>query len=373
MTDTAKPRIAVHARAGSFSERWVEYCDQRGLPFQVVDCRDSGIISKLRGFDLLLWHWHQNQPTDRLIARHVIRAAETMGLLAFPDTATCWSYDDKIAQKYQLESVGAPLARTEALYEKETALKWSRSAVYPLVFKLRCGAGSSNVKLLKGPDDAAKVIEQAFNRGFPFRPPHLSEVMDNLKKSRRIPSGATSVGLDPIGKIRRFLRRTADARRLGRLMGDEIGYALMQEFLTDNYFDTRITVIGRRAFGFTRNVRRGDWRASGSGDISYEASRIDPRCVALAFDAADKLGCASIAIDFVRAGDGDPRILEISYCYDAEAVYECPGHWGPDLVWNPGHFHPQDAILEDLIAAWRIRTGAGGAKNAGAKAQEAAA
>ena len=73
-------------------------------------------------------------------------------------------------------------------------------------------------------------------------------------------------------------------------------YVLFQRFLPDNEFDTRITVIGDRAFGFRRMTRKSDFRASGSGIIDYDIGKIDLRCVDIAFRVSQQLGFQSMAI-----------------------------------------------------------------------------
>lgn len=55
-----------------------------------------------------------------------------------------------------------------------------------------------------------------------------------------------------------------------RMMGLTKKYVYFQDFIPGNDFDTRVTIIGDRAFGFTRNVRPGDFRASGSGNVGYD-------------------------------------------------------------------------------------------------------
>jgi len=42
-------------------------------------------------------------------------------------------------------------------------------------------------------------------------------------------------------------------------------------------------------------------------------------------------------------------IVEVSYCYVADFVHNCEGHWDPQLNWYPGHTWPEEAILADLI------------------------
>lgn len=137
--------------------------------------------------------------------------------------------------------------------------------------------------------------------------------------------------------------------RARKKQGRERGYVYFQEFLPGNEFDTRITVIGNRAFAFTRNVRKNDFRASGSGSIDHGQERVSQECLRVAFNVARKLGAQSVAFDFVVHPDGHPRILEVSFGYLATAVHACPGHWDENLRFVEGHTWPQDAIFDDLM------------------------
>ena len=57
----------------------------------------------------------------------------------------------------------------------------------------------------------------------------------------------------------------------------------------------------------------------------------------------------SLAFDFINGESGEPLLTEISYCYDSESVYNCPGHWDRELNWHEGHMFPEDAIITDLL------------------------
>jgi hypothetical protein len=152
---------------------------------------------------------------------------------------------------------------------------------------------------------------------------------------------------------RRFWRLARKAILIafrGRDLPRERGYIYFQEFMPDNSFDIRVTVIGSRAFAFTRDNRPGDFRASGSGRLCYDLGRIDRRCVEIAFRVAQSLRSQSLAFDFLFNASREPVIGEISYCYMAKAVYDCPGHWDTNLTWHEGHLWPQDVILEDVMA-----------------------
>ena len=118
-----------------------------------------------------------------------------------------------------------------------------------------------------------------------------------------------------------------------------------------NRCDTRIIVIGRRALGFVRLNRPNDFRASGSGRVVYDPNRIDCRCVEIAFHLAERLGSQSLGFDFILDHDQQPRICEMSYAYPPLMVHACPGYWDRKLGWHEGQVWPQDAILEDVLAA----------------------
>jgi glutathione synthase/RimK-type ligase-like ATP-grasp enzyme len=275
------------------------------------------------------------------MARHVIRAAEAMGVVVFPNTPTCWHFDDKVAQKYLLEAVGAPLVPTYVFYDLSEALQWIDRAVFPKVFKLRIGAASLNVRLVRHAQEARTLAKQAFTSGFQ---PVASYQRDARKRFR-----TARQRRDLLSVVKRLPRTLANIRRLNRAMGRERGYVYFQDFIPDNQFDTRVTIIGNRAFAFTRNIRPGDFRASGSGDIVYDMHRIRPQCVQVAFEVTRKVGSQSMAFDFVLAANQQPMMVEVSYCYDPEAVYQCTGHWDDQLKWHQGHIWPQDAILIDLL------------------------
>ena len=158
-------KLAIHHREGSFSDRWLAYCEVQGIQYKVVNCLDSNIVKQLSSSDVLLWHWSHADPREQLMARHVIRAAEMMGVKVFPNTSSCWHFDDKIAQKYLLEAVGAPLVPTHVFYDLKEALRWIDQASFPKVFKLRKGAGSSNVRLVHNATEARALAKRAFSSG----------------------------------------------------------------------------------------------------------------------------------------------------------------------------------------------------------------
>src|SRR5690606_35268628 len=115
---------------------------------------------------LLLWHHHHALAKDKVFAKQLLFALEQGNMRVYPDFNTGWHFDDKVGQKYLLESVGAPLIPTEVFYSREESYKWASATTFPKVFKLRGGAGSSNVKLVRTEREARKLIDIAFGAGF---------------------------------------------------------------------------------------------------------------------------------------------------------------------------------------------------------------
>lgn len=337
--------IGIHHRPGSFSDRWIEVCTDRGIPFRTIDCLASDVMQQCEGLDAVFWHWYHDNPSDLLVARQVITALEEKGIVVFPNTETCSHFDDKIAQKYLLEAIDAPLAPSWVFLDRETAMQWIAGAAWPKVFKLRNGAGSKNVQLVRSRGQAESLCRQAFGRGIPSVAGVFSDMGVKMRK--------TKTASDFFQRLMRAPRSIARIISLRRNLPRQSGYMLFQEFLPNNTGDTRITVIGDRAFGFQRRNRPGDFRASGSGQIVYEPQNIDPRCVRIAFRVADRLRTQSLAFDFVNDHGGEPKIVEISYAYLPEAVHACAGAWDRELRWHEGHVWPQDAILDEVLRSIR--------------------
>jgi glutathione synthase/RimK-type ligase-like ATP-grasp enzyme len=348
-------KLAVYSRPQDWSARWIEACTERGVQVKVVDCTDCDIVAQLSDCDGLLWHVSHLNAADAHFALPLLTSLRTVGKAVFPDPATAWHFDDKLAQKYLLEAVGAPFAKTWVFYAKEDANRFIDRAAYPLVFKLRCGAGSTNVQLVKDRKRARALCIKAFGEGFSANPNYFDGFKGKV-------SGVASPQ-DLVGKLKRMPSSIKSNLQLKREMDRERGYLYLQEFLPGATHDTRIAVVGERAWGFRRGVRDADFRASGSGKIDFDPTGIDPRCVEIAFETSRALGCQSMAYDFVKAPNGEQKIVEVCFGYLASAVQACPGYWRPDRSWQEGHFWPQDAIVADLIA--RMQAERAGADTAG--------
>ena len=311
--------------------------EHNNIGFIEMHIDDKDFWDKVKTLDLFLFRW-THIDNDHQLVHTILPAIENyLSIKCFPDLNTCWHYDDKIRQFYLLKIFGYPIIESYIFWEKEHALKWAENADYPVVFKLKKGAGSSNVILINNKQEARNIILKMFGKGMP-------------------PAGIKHKGKIKYKSFETFVRMKIDKYFLNRLKNIEPrtwqiakNYVLFQKFIPNNKFDTRITIIGNRAFAYRRFVRDNDFRASGSGKIDYDQDIIDKRFIKLAFKISKELKFQSMAYDFLLEENNQPQICEISYTYVDLLIYNCPGHWDENLNWYPGHFWPQFLHLKDAL------------------------
>ena len=159
-------KIAICCRKGSFSDYWLTYCEENGISYKKVDAYQSDIMKQIEDCDAFMWHFSHLDYKDKVFAKQLLYSIEASGKPVFPNFKTVWHFDDKLGQKYLFESIKAPLVTSYAFYTKQEALLWANKASFPKVFKLRGGAGSTNVKLVDTRKEAVSLISRAFSRGF---------------------------------------------------------------------------------------------------------------------------------------------------------------------------------------------------------------
>lgn len=332
-------KIAIHHRPGSFSDRWIAYCEKKQISYKIVNAFDSNIIEQVKDCDVFMWHHHHAQFKDVLTAKRILFALEQAGIRVFPDFNTGWHFDDKVAQKYLLEAIDAPIVPSFVFYNKKDAKAWAKITTYPKVFKLKGGAGATNVKLVENKKEALKLINKAFGKGFP-----QFDRLNNLKESfNKFKNGQDTL----LGVYKGFLRLFI-MTEFAKKQESEKGYVYFQDFIPNEGFDVRVVVInGVKAAAEKRFVRENDFRASGSGKFSYED--ISTEVIKIAFDIANTLSLQSVAFDFVIDEKSTPLIIEMSYGFGTQGISNTPGYWDDKLNWYSYEFNPQEWIVDDFL------------------------
>ncbi len=90
-------------------------------------------------------------------------------------------------------------------------------------------------------------------------------------------------------------------------------YVYFQRFLSDNEYDTRVWIIGNRAYAFKRFVRKNDFCASGSNIFDMNRESLDREMIEIAFEISEKLHFQSMNYDFIYDENQNPVLAEISY------------------------------------------------------------
>jgi hypothetical protein len=332
-------KIAIHGD-GLFYPRWADYCAQKKIPLKIVNCYDTNIVQALDDCFALMWHYNHASYKDKLFAKELLFSLEIAGKKTFPNFNTCWHFDDKVGQKYLLESIKMPLAPSYIFYTKREALEWVNSTEFPKILKLRGGAGSNNVFLINNKLAARHIISKAFKNGISQYDP-VSGLKERWRKYK--------MGNGSFRSLMGGLIRLVIPPEFARMYHSEKGYVYFQDFVPNNDSDIRIIVIGDKAFAIKRMARKNDFRASGSGFVLYDRELFDERCVKIAFDLNEKIKSQSLAIDFIFDSNNSPLILEISYGF-IPAVYDpCTGYWTKDLQWHEGYFNPYGWMVDNLL------------------------
>lgn len=324
----------------AFHYQWIKYCELNKIDYKLVNSYDSNIINQLNGCTSFMWQFSQSEFKDIVMAKSLFFALEQTGLKTFPNFNTAWHFDDKIGQKYLLESLQIDIVKTWVFYDSKAALQWITETNFPKVFKLRGGASSQNVRLITTKSKAKTLVKKAFGKGF-----SAYNSWGSFKERVRL----WRLGKTDFYNVIKGIARLIIIPRYAKVMGNEMSYLYFQEFIPNNEFDTRIIVIDGKAFGIKRMNRENDFRASGSGFILYDKASIDEVFVKTAFDIHKKLKAQCIAYDFVYDELKKPLLIEISYGFASAGYKECVGYWDEQMKWYEGTFNPYGWMVELML------------------------
>ncbi len=309
------------------------------IPYTRLSVNQPGFWEAVSKVDLFVFDWRGTSSLHQLAPSILSIVEKGMGIPSFPNMATWWPYDDKIREFYLLQQNSLPVIPTWIFWNKKEALAWLDQCEFPCVFKLKSGASSENVVLVRDPRYGRKLVHRMFGKG----------VMSGY-----IP-GAGNVLWKDLGSyryLRHYFRnalRSLTHKAYSPYDDIERQYVLFQKYLPSNPFDTRVTIIGNRAFFFRRHVRKNDFRASGSFLLDWSVESVDYRCIRIGFEISRKFGFQRMSYDFLYDSEGAPLISEMSYATLDWLLWSCLGFWDESLTWHEGHYWPQYCTLADLL------------------------
>lgn len=331
--------IAIHKNDGSFASKWIEYCKEKGINYILVNAYDNNIVGILKDVDVFLWHFQQSEPIDNIMAKQLLRALEDSGKVVFPNSKTAWHFDDKVAQKYLFESLNIEAANSHVFYDLKSLQTFAKKTSYPVVWKLKGGSGSRNVRLMKNEQELLAIGRRMLGRGI-----RDYDAWGGIKETfRRLKLGSTT----PLNLLKAVAHLIIPVR-YEKSRGKAWGYVYLQDFIPNNEADYRVIVIGNKAFAIKRYNRPGDFRASGSGYIEYEKEAFEADLIAHSFKLAKIFGSQVISFDFVYHNE-KPVLIEISYGFRKEGYYPCPGYWTADLTFHEEEVQFWAWIIENCL------------------------
>ena len=339
-----------NSRLTAYGEKYAEILDLNGIPFTLINPNSSTILDDIRKCTHLLFR-HSQGDTDMLIYDAIFHIAHNiLQIECYPNFETYWPYENKIKEYLLLKSQGFPIIDSEIFWTHDQASDFIGKTDFPIVAKLPKGAGSSNVVIIKSRKEGQVIINQVFKKGVK---PHSIRSRSNLASLSKV--GIYQFGRTRLRSILISLQVIKDQTEYPewQLQKDSI---LLQKYLPDNTYDTRVTIIGNRAFAFRRFVRKNDFRASGSGNFNLDPDKIDTRCLEIAFAISRRLNFVTMAYDFIYDENKYPFINEISYCFVDEIVRSCPGYWDETLSWHEGQNWPQYFQLKDFLKIDNLKT-----------------
>ncbi|RZL44296.1 MAG: hypothetical protein EOP00_20305, partial [Pedobacter sp.] len=320
---------------------WEKYCIDHNIEYAILNPFSLHIINRLENFDMVLWHFSGYIFKDMLVARNILFSVKKMGKKIFPDLDDCWHFDDKVAETYFLQSIKAPIPKSLMYYSLADIQEAMHTIQFPIVAKLRNGSGSHNVKLLKNKNELLNYSKIMFSKGFKSSPSLAYKASSNIKSSKSL-----KVFINRAKRIPEFLKTLSGAKAFP----NEKGYVYLQEFIPNNGYDLKVVVVGDKLSFIGRNIREGDFRASGGGDLFYDRSYITKNVIDSAFRANDLLGFKCMGYDYVvNKENGKGIIIEISYGFSHEALLLAGGYFDRNANWHEKPLNAPVELLQNLM------------------------
>lgn len=333
-------KIGIVNRPNSFAKHWKAYLKDVALQFTTINPHAVDSINELRQLDYLFWHLDHFDSKDANEASHIIRALQN-DVVTFPNCDELDYFDNKIRQieLFKENNIKHPLTQVSAT--KEDSIHHIESLRYPFVAKLKKGAGSDNVWLIRNKDQAQKHIEKSFTSGFSVfnSKRYLKKRFRNAKERTSLKEGISGI----VGMIRN--------KKTARQHDREIGYTFFQEYIPNEGYDIRTVVINQeKVFSARRDAREDGWTASGSGIASYPNEHLEKDYIERSFEIAEKLHARCIAIDFIRhKHTKEIFAIEISPLYASYSMEPCTGYWDKKLNWHCDSRDPQWFLMDNVL------------------------
>jgi glutathione synthase/RimK-type ligase-like ATP-grasp enzyme len=292
--------------------KYERFLIHNNIPYSIFSIHRSDWIEEAKRFSLVIFR-PDVSPWALQEARTKIDFLEKkLHISCFPSSEEIWSYEDKIRLAYLYRQLRIPHVPTFISHSKEESLAYSQACRYPLVSKINTGSASRGVRLIRSPREARKFIRKVFAEGVPtYWPGHHQK-----------------------------------------------DYVYFQPLIRHKGYDLRVIIVGDKAFGYYKLVKKGDFRASGS--MFIQKSALPKQAIERAYRIKQQLKHTFLAVDFLEQQDtGEFLVLEASVFVDiytaSQAIVQgIPGYYllrqHPfRMEFVPGKIWLQELVLLELM------------------------
>lgn len=326
-----------------WSKSWIKFSLTNKLFYDVINPYGNNVVSELLSYDIILWHFSNYSFKDMLISKNILFTMEKLGKKVFPSIDDAWHFDDKLAETYLLQAIKAPMPNSFYYYSLEDLKKGLVDLNFPIITKLRNGSGSHNVKLLANKNELLEYGKKMFSTGISSAPSLLYKASGNIKSAKSL-----KIFFNRAKRIPEFLNSLANAKKFNF----ERDYVYLQEYIKNDGYDLKIIVVGDKLSFIGRKIRKGEFRASGSGDLFYERENVSMDVIESAFETSDKLGFKCMGYDYVvDSKTKKGYIIEISYGFSHDAVLKANGYFDRKGNWFHEPLNVPWEIMQNLLSS----------------------
>lgn len=292
--------------------RYERFCKNNNIPYGFLDITRSNWMDEAKKYDIVICHTESNPVYLEMIESKIYILENFMGKFCFPSYHEIWQYENKNRANYLYQYYDIPIIPTYVTQNKKEAYELIDKIGYPFITKTTTGAGSRGVFKIENKIQAVKRINTIF-------------------------------GLNGLRTEYPYQRQK--------------DYFYLQKYIDDATFDLRIMLVGDMAFGYYRYPNKGDFRASGAGNIEKKA--IPENALKLAIEVRNKLNSRQMGVDLIYSEKKEEYyIIETSLFNQIETPEQLvidgvPGYYDISDIGNirfkEGKFWVQELVLKDII------------------------
>ncbi len=124
----------------------------------------SDWLARVAGASLVIWKPpYMGHEFAGYVKEKIHFLEHHLGLTVVPGFETVWHFESKAAQSYLLARAGVPTPRTFVSFDYDEAVLQAGLEEFPVVLKGSAGAGSVNVRAVRGRSELLGLVRRAFS------------------------------------------------------------------------------------------------------------------------------------------------------------------------------------------------------------------